>query len=356
MVSNALVLVFQVLPRPDLSHLFGIIKRMKSLQLFLFLTPLACLLAQAPASQPPASAVRPPALPPAAAAPSVPPDTVVLTIGNEKITAAQFDHMIDALPPQYRNQMRSTGRRQFADNVVILKVLAQEAHDQKLDDTPAFKEQLATQVEQLLARQYYQELVAKTKADEASEREYYEQHKSEYLQVKVRQILVRVKPPQAAANAAAKKDEKELTDEEALAKAKDLRQKIADGADFATLAKEQSDDAVTKANGGDLGTVGHNRLPQSVDQVAFTIPVGELSEPIKSPQGYHIIKVESRQEKTFVEVKPEIERKLNAELVRKAMENLKTSKNVVMNADYFGPATPPAPKPTITVQPKAESK
>src|ERR1017187_256152 len=90
---------------------------MKSLQLLLFLTPLACLLAQAPpASQPanpPAPAgqpARPPAgalQPPAPAVAHVPPETVVLTIGEEKIIAADLDRMIDMLPEQYRAQMRT---------------------------------------------------------------------------------------------------------------------------------------------------------------------------------------------------------------------------------------------------------
>src|ERR1039458_5104482 len=111
---------------------------MKSLQLLLFLTPLACLLAQAPpASQPanpPAPAgqpARPPAValqPPAPAVAHVPPETVVLTIGEEKITAADLDRMIDMLPEQYRAQMRTTGRRQFAERLVSLKVMAPAAH------------------------------------------------------------------------------------------------------------------------------------------------------------------------------------------------------------------------------------
>src|ERR1035441_4106953 len=122
---------------------------MKSLQLLLLLTPLACLLAQAPpASQPanpPAPAgqpAKPPAValqPPAPAVAHVPPETVVLTIGEEKITAADLDRMIDMLPEQYRAQMRTTGRRQFAERLVSLKVMAQEAHRRKLEDTPAYK-------------------------------------------------------------------------------------------------------------------------------------------------------------------------------------------------------------------------
>ena len=335
---------------------------MKSLQLLLFLTPLACLLAQAPpASQPanpPAPAgqpAKPPAValqPPAPAVAHVPPETVVLTIGEEKITAADLDHMIDMLPEQYRAQMRTTGRRQFAERLVSLKVMAQEAHRRKLEDTPAYKSQLAFQAEQLLAQQGYQDLAATTKVDEATARKYYDEHKSDYVQVKARHILIRFK----GSAVPLKKDAKELTDEEALAKAQEIRKKLVDGADFATLAKAESDDAGSGANGGDLGTFGKGRMVPAFEQVAFTIAVGELSEPVKSQFGYHIIKVETRQEKTFVEVRPDIEKKLDGELVKKAMDDLKNATPVVMNPDYFGPAPaammPPAPRSPVTVQPQ----
>jgi len=329
---------------------------MKSLQLLLYLTPLACLLAQTPpASQPAPPAApagqpaKPPAMPmqpPAPVAPTVPPETVVLTVGSEKITAAEFDHMIDMIPEQYRQRMRTSGRRQFAENIIRLKVMAQEGHRLKIEDTPAYKNQMAFQAEQILANQFYQDLVAKTKVDEATAHKYYDEHKSDYLQVKARHILIRFK----GSATPLKKDAKELTEEEALAKAKEIRQKLVDGADFETLAKAESDDAGSGAKGGDLGTFGHGRMVPAFEEVAFKIPVGELSEPVKSQFGYHIIKVESRQEKSFVEVRAEIERKLDGEAVQKAMADLKEATPVVMNTDYFGPAPAAAAPPAGAIK------
>jgi len=330
---------------------------MKSLQLLLFLTPLACLLAQTPASQPAAPPAptlqpgKPPAMamqPPAPVAPKVPPETVVLTVGGEKITAAEVDHLIDSVPEQYRAQMRSpAGRRQFAERIITLKVMAQQGRQLKLEDTPEYKQQLALQVDQLLANAYYKNLQTTTKVDEATARKYYDEHKSDYLQVKARHILIRVK----GSPRPGKKDAKELTDEEALAKAKEIRQKLVDGADFATLAKDESDDTTNASKGGDLGTFGHRVMAAPFEEVAFTIPVGELSQPVKTQFGYHIIKVESREEKTFVEVRPEIERKLNADLVKKTMDDVKAATPVVMNPDYFGPPPAPAPAPTPATPP-----
>src|SRR5580658_5927089 len=228
---------------------------MKSLQFLLYLTPVACLLAQTPPASQPASPApaasqpaRPPAMPmrpPAPPVPQVPPETVVLTIGEEKITAADFDRMIEMIPEQYRAQMRTTGRRQFAERMIQFKLMSQEAHRLKLEDTPAFKDQLAFQTEQLLAQQYYQHLQGTTKVDEAAAHKYYDEHKSDYLQVKARHILIRFK----GSPVPLKKDEKDLTEEEALAKAQEIRKKLVDGADFDTLAKAESDDAGSGAKG-----------------------------------------------------------------------------------------------------------
>lgn len=333
---------------------------MKSLQLIFFITPLACLLAQTPpasqpaAPQPAAPAVKPPAIaiqPSAPVAPSVPPDTVVITIGDEKITAADVDRLIDTIPEQYRARIRAAGRRQFADNIVNLKVMAQEARRRKLDETPAYKAQLELQSQQLLAQQLYQNLQTTTKVDEAAAQKYYDEHKGEYIQVKARHILIRVK----GSPVPLRKDQKELTDEEALAKAQDIRKKLLDGGDFDALAKAESDDVGSGVKGGDLGTFGHGRMVPAFEQVAFTIPVGQLSEPVKSQFGYHIIKVESRQDKTFVEVRAEIDKKLEAEVVRKTIDDLKASAHVVLNPDYFGPAPTVAARPAIAAPPQPQA-
>ena len=336
---------------------------MKSPQLLFLLTPLACLLAQTPPASQPAtpaapavSPAKPPATPPQPppAPVVVPPDTVVLTIGDEKMTAAEFDRMIEAVVPERaRMQMGTAVRGRLADSLVDFKVKSREALRLKLDETPAYKAQLKIAVQQILAQQYTQQLTATTKVDEATARTYYDEHKADYLQVKARHILIRAK----GSAVPAKKDVKELTDEEALAKAQDIRKKLADGADFATLAKAESDDASSAANGGALGPAfGHGRMVPPVEKVVFTIPVGELSEPVKSQFGYHILKVESRQEKPFEEVRPEIERKLDAELVKKTIDDLKAATPVVRNPDYFVSAPPqmgpPGPRPPITIQPK----
>ncbi len=84
------------------------------------------------------------------------------------------------------------------------------------------------------------------------------------------------------------------SDEETLALANELRQRLLNGEDFATLAAEYSDDPGSAAQGGDLGWFGRGRMVAPFEEAAFSLQVGEISEPVKSDFGYHIIEVLER--------------------------------------------------------------
>jgi foldase protein PrsA len=80
------------------------------------------------------------------------------------------------------------------------------------------------------------------------------------------------------------------------ATAKEIKQKLADGADFAEVAKEYSTDEGSKENGGELGYFPRGTMVTEFEEMAFSLPVNEISEPVKSDYGYHIIKVEEKKE------------------------------------------------------------
>ena len=310
----------------------------------------ACLSAQTPASPPPAAppprvAVTPgtPSVTPPPA--PVPPDKVILTIGDEKMTAAEFDQLVDALPPQAQAQVRGPQKRLFAEQLVRVKVLYAEARKQKMDENPKVQRQMELQKENLLASLLMQEMTANAQVDDATARQYYDQHKSDYETAHARHILIRAK----GSPLPVQPGKKDLTEEEALAKAQEIRKKIVAGEDFAALAKAESDDVRSGANGGDLGPQKRNQTVPPFDQAVFSLPVGQISEPVKTQFGYHIIKVEKRELKPFEEVKPEIEKKLRPELARSAVDNLQKQTTVILDDSFFGPppappaATPPAP-------------
>jgi foldase protein PrsA len=85
-----------------------------------------------------------------------------------------------------------------------------------------------------------------------------------------------------------------LVEDEAVAK--EIKQKLADGADFAELAKEYSTDEGSKENGGELGFFARGTMVTEFEDAAFTLPINQISEPVKSDYGYHIIIVEEKKE------------------------------------------------------------
>jgi parvulin-like peptidyl-prolyl isomerase len=269
---------------------------------------------------------------PTKAAPVVPPDRVVVAVGDVTITAAQFDQIIDAIPEQYRSAARGSGRKQFADNIVRIEILAQEGKRRKLNESSLYRTQSVFEDANILANMTYEDLGKSAKFDEADVRKYYEAHKAEFEQVHARHILIRMQ----GSAVPIKPGQKDLTEAEALAKAQDLRKRIQAGEEFAGLARQESDDTGSGASGGDLGFFRRGQMVPAFEQAAFALQPGELSEPVKSQFGYHLIKVEAKESKSFEEVRPELERRMRPEQAQKTAEELQKKTQVVLDPDFFG--------------------
>jgi peptidyl-prolyl cis-trans isomerase C len=261
----------------------------------------------------------------------VPPDAVVLTVGDDKITKAQFDMILATIPPQGQAAAQTPkGRRDIADKLAEILLLAQEARAEKLDQTPKVQAQIALSVNQLLANMMYREF-GEAKPDDAAMHAFYDAHKADWEEVKARHILIRFQGSKMPL-ADGKKD---LTDAEALAKITELRAKIVAGADFAEVAKENSDDKGSGANGGDLGAFGRGQMVPEFDKEAFLLPVGQMSQPVKSQFGYHLIKVESHSTKPFDEVKAAIAKRMPEEMAKKSLADLKAKRPAIYNDQFF---------------------
>ena len=158
---------------------------------------------------------------------------------------------------------------------------------------------------------------------------YYDQHRDEYRvpeQVKISHILIKIPLP----GADGKVDPKGV--EEARKKAEDILKQLKGGADFADVAKKNSQDTDSAKNGGSLGWVQRASIPApEVAKAAFSLPKGQTSEVINAGYGFDIVHIDDKQAaefKSLDQVKEQIEPVLKKQKAERAAENLS---NTVVN-------------------------
>ena len=201
-------------------------------------------------------------------------------------------------------------KRDYLINYLVdVIVLSQAAEKQKLGDRPDVKRRLAFDHNRLLMESLLQDAGKSALSDEAERKVYDEavkQVKNEE-EVHARHILV-------------------PTEDEAEA----ILAQLKGGADFATLAKEKSKDPGA-AEGGDLGYFTKEQMVPEFSEVAFKLGKGQLSDPVKTQFGWHIIKVEDKRTRptpTFEQVKPQIENYVAHRAQAEMVENLRKSATV----------------------------
>jgi len=269
---------------------------------------------------------------------------VVATIGTETVTAAQFDAIVNGLPAQYQAQARGPAKRQFMEQLAQIKVLAHQAQVMGIDESAQAKQQIAFARENILANMAGRAMVESIKVDPEALHKYYDAHQSDFRQVSAHHILIRFK----GSPVPLKEGQKDLTDEEALAKAQDIEKRLKAGDDFATIAKAESADAGSGAQGGDLGApFKHGQMVKAFEDAAFSLKPGEISDPVKTQFGYHIIRVDKVDTKSFDDARPEMESKLRPEIAKKQVDELQKKVGIKLDENFFPPSPTP---PTLTPQ------
>lgn len=253
---------------------------------------------------------------------------VVITVGEQTMTAGEFADFVADLPPEYQAMAAGPGKRRLADEIVKFKVLAAEAQKRGLDSDPKMQRQLAMIREQLLAQSLLS--AEQARVVDADLEKYYADHKEEFEQVKARHILVRTDGP--GGEAAAKK------------KADDIRRTLTD-ANFAEMARKDSDDKGSAIAGGNLGMFQRGQMVPEFERAAFALKTGEISQPVRSDFGYHIIQVQERSSVAYEQAKPMIRARLLPQRIDALVEQLKKTMNTTLDEAFFGAAPAPAPVP-----------
>jgi parvulin-like peptidyl-prolyl cis-trans isomerase-like protein len=275
------------------------------------------------------------------------PGRIVAIINGEKITAKDAAHMLTFLPPDRRKQCDTApgGVPQCLQDVYLTLDFAKQAEKLHLDDDPKYKDQLLLAKAPILGQAYIQYLTTQNyNLSEAEVEKAYNDHVSDYEQMKLAGIFVSYVPAGGKPPVAGKPSR---TPEEAKAKAEDLVKKIRGGADFAGLAKTESDDASSAGKGGEIGpfTVGtaKQRLPPDIYPTVMALHKGEASDPVDRKAGYWIFYMTDRAQQSFGEVRAAVLEHIHAEHANEVMQATLTQYHIqVQDNDFFSTPKPDA--------------
>ena len=271
---------------------------------------------------------------PAATATATAADPVIITAGTVQVHQSEFEQAIKSLPQEYQAMVAGQGKRQFAEDYLRMKMLAAEGQKRGLDKDPDVQTQLNLMRENLVAQAALKQIENGITVGDDELRKTYDANKKDYEEVKARHILISYKGSRAPQKAGTP----ERTKEQAKAHAEELRKQILAGADFAELAKKESDDTGSGANGGDLGSFGHNQMVAPFENAAFAAKAGDVPPVVETEFGFHVIKVDAHDYTPFEQVKGTLEREAKQKKVQAALDALKDSAKPTYDPAYFPPA------------------
>jgi peptidyl-prolyl cis-trans isomerase C len=281
-------------------------------------------------------------------------DPVIMSAGSVTVHKSEFEAALKTLPAEYQGMVsQPEGKKQFADDYLRMRLLASEGTKAGLQNDPDVISQLNLMRENLVATAELKKIESGITVSDADVQKAYAENAKTYEQVKARHILIAPK-----GSPAAQTGKKELTDDEAKAKAEDLRKQLLAGASFEELAKKESDDTGSGARGGDLGSFGHGQMVPEFETAAFSAKVGEVTPVVKTQFGYHIIKVEAHDSTPLEQVRPTIEKNLKQTKLHAALDAMKESAHTKYDETYFAPPpAPPAPAaaPATPAAPKSDA-
>jgi len=267
-------------------------------------------------------------------------DPVIITAGDIVIKQSEFESALKTLPAEYQSYAMGPGKKQFGEDYLRMKMLAQMGYKAGLQNDPAVQQQLALMKDNLVANAQLSQIDKSVTLSDADLQKIYDENKKDYEQVKAKHILIAFK-----GSPAAQAGKPELTEDQAKAKAEELKKQIEGGAKFEDVAKKESDDTGSGANGGELGAFGHGQMVPEFEKAAFDAKVGDVIGPIRTQYGYHLIRVESHEYTPFAGVKANIEKKEHQKAVQAKLEAIKDESKPVFNDAYFAPPPPPAAAP-----------
>lgn len=257
-------------------------------------------------------------------------DGTPLTFGELKI-------FISNMPPQ-NQQLAMRDQKALIRQFALMRKLAKMAEKNNLHEQTPTKEMLAHHRLQVLLSAQINHFLDTVRVPAEEVEQYYNDNRGQYTQVRVKALYIAF-----VAGAQAEGEEKKaLTEAEARIKIEKLLKEIREGADFVEMVRKHSEDETSAAKDGDFGNLRRSdNLPDAVRKAIFSLKEGEVSEPVRQPNGFYLFRAEKIVPQPFAQVRDEIFNRLKQERFRQWMEEMQSSVEVRFPDD--APAAPANP-------------
>lgn len=198
-------------------------------------------------------------------------DKILAKVNGKNITGEDYNIFINSLNPDLRKHLLNTEKnKEVIDELIHQELIYQDAKDKGLDKEEDFQKVLEKAKKSLLLNYYLGKMLSDIAITDKEIEDFYKVHKDHFNT-----------PPTVRASHILVED---------LEKAQEIYNKIVNGADFSLEAKENST-CPSKNKGGDLGNFSRGQMVKEFEDAAFSMNVGDISKPIKTEFGYHIIKL-----------------------------------------------------------------
>jgi parvulin-like peptidyl-prolyl cis-trans isomerase-like protein len=275
--------------------------------------------------------------------PVVPPDKVVIKVGDKQVTAGEVDFLIQTLSPQDQKALATQGKASLGDQYIQMLVLEQQALRDHLDATPDFRRSEEFERTRRLAAAEYQKVAGEVKVSPEEIAQYYASHSADFDRVEARQVAIRVKP------VGAKADTPGLSLAEAKARAEEIRKALAaPGADAQKIATQFAVPNLVFID-AQSRNVERGQLPADLADTIFKLKDGEISETRDTPQSVFFVQALKHVHPEVKEVSSSIEGVVRQEKLAAAMGELKNKTSIWSDDEFFapkaasGPTSPAAP-------------
>ncbi|WDI93897.1 peptidylprolyl isomerase [Xanthomonas campestris] len=240
----------------------------------------------------------------------------VLQIGTQSFSGQEYRALALADLPRESNPVTAADPdfvREFADRMLLVG----QARRTHLQDDPVVAARIRQATDVILAKAVQARTRENAHIDAAQVQAQFNAHPHDYDEIRLSHVFVALQPQGDARRGTP------LSDAQALARAQQLKRQLDSGTPFEEVAKRESDDGSTAAEGGELSSIFLRNVADVFAAPVQALGVGDVSAPVRGPEGYHLIRVDARIPATLETARGQIEVQLREQAATAALERLR---------------------------------